>query len=96
MKPTWIRNLPWDDVLMTLEALVDAGWEKEAAIELLADLLDQALPLDRLVQGPTGAALEAMDGPVIRAALSMLWTMAERKDLREARKLRRAARKAAR
>ena len=92
MKPNDILKLvPWDDVLGTLDALAEAGWEKEAALDLVAGLIDKALPLDTLVPGPTGAALEAIDGPVLRAALGLLWTLATSKKGREARKAKRLA-----
>jgi hypothetical protein len=92
MKPNDLLKLvPWDDVLATLDALADAGWEKDAALDLVAGLLDKALPLDTLVPGPVGAALEAIDGPVFRAALGLLWTLATSKKGREARKAKRLA-----
>jgi hypothetical protein len=92
MKPNDLLKLvPWDDVLATLDALADAGWEKDAALDLVAGLLDKALPLDTLVPGPAGAALEAIDGPVLRAALGLLWTLATSKKGREARKAKRMA-----
>ena len=30
MKTTWTKQIPWDEVLATLDALADAGWEKDA------------------------------------------------------------------
>ena len=96
MKTTWTKQIPWDEVLATLDALADAGWEKDAALDLVSKLIDDALPMDTLVPGPAGAALEAIDGPVLRATLGLLWSLAEVKKGREARKARRAARKAAR
>ena len=86
-----LKLVPWDDVLSTLDALADAGWEKDAALDLVAGLLDKALPLDTLVPGPAGAALEAIDGPVLRAALGLIWTLATHKKGREARKAKRLA-----
>ena len=96
MKTTWTKQIPWDEVLATLDALADAGWEKDAALDLVSKLIDDALPMDTLVPGPAGAALEAIDGPVLRATLGLLWSLADAKKGREARKARRAARKAAR
>ena len=98
MKPHDIlKHVPWDDVLETLDALAEAGWEKDAALDLVAGLLDKALPLDVFVPGPAGAALEAIDGPVLRAALGLIWTLAANRKGREARKAKRqAARQAAR
>ena len=93
-KSTILKSIPWDEVLATLDALAEAGWDKDAAVELIAELLDEALPLDELVPGPGGEALEAIDGPVLRATLGLLWSLAEKKKARGARKARRAARKA--
>ena len=86
-----LKLVPWDDVLATLDALAEAGWDKDAALDLVAGLLDKALPLDALVPGPAGAALEAIDGPVLRAALGLAWTLATSKKGREARKAKRLA-----
>jgi hypothetical protein len=86
-----LKLVPWDDVLSTLDSLAEAGWDKDAALDLVAGLLDKALPLDTLVPGPAGAALEAIDGPVLRAALGLLWALATHKKSREARKLKRLA-----
>ena len=87
MTTTWTKQIPWDEVLATLDALADAGWEKDAALDLVSKLIDDALPLDTLVPGPAGAALEAIDGPVLRATLGLLWSLAEAKKGREARSM---------
>ena len=87
MKTTWTKQIPWDEVLATLDALADAGWEKVAALDLVSKLIDDALPMDTLVPGPAGAALEAIDGPVLRATLGLLWSLAEAKKGREARSM---------
>jgi hypothetical protein len=88
MKPslTILKNIPWNEVLETLDALAEAGWDKDAAIELVAQLLDDALPLDTWVPGPAGEALEAIDGPVLRSVLGLLWSLATNKQGRKARK----------
>ena len=90
----WTKQIPWNEVLETLDALAEAGWEKDAALDLVAKLLDDALPLDDLVPGPGGKALEAIDGPVLRAALGMLWSMAVTDKGRTVRKARRAGKAA--
>ncbi|MFH1467818.1 MAG: hypothetical protein ABIO70_25765 [Pseudomonadota bacterium] len=85
-KLAFLDLVPWDDVLATLDALAEAGWDKDTALDLVAGLLDKALPLDTLIPGPAGAALEAIDGPILRATLGLLWTLATNKKSREARK----------
>jgi hypothetical protein len=82
-----LEHIPWDAVLETLDALTEAGWEKDAALDLVANLLDKALPLDALIPGPAGVALEAIDGPVLRATLGLLWNLAANKKSRQARKV---------
>ena len=81
-----LKLVPWDEVLETLDALAEAGWEKDAALDLVASLLDKALPLDALVPGPAGIALEAIDGPVLRAVLGLLWSLATKQKGRKTRK----------
>ena len=85
-KLTILKNIPWDEVLETLDALAEAGWDKDAAIDLVAQLLDDALPLDAWVPGAAGVALEAIDGPVLRAVLGLLWGLATNKKGRKGRK----------
>jgi len=85
-----LDSIPWDSVLEFLDTLAEAGWEKDAALDLASGLLDKALPLDTLVAGAAGDALEAIDGPVLRAALGLLWNLAQNQVGREARKARAA------
>jgi len=85
-KLTILKNIPWDEVLETLDALAEAGWDKDAAIALVAQLLDDALPLDAWVPGAAGEALEAIDGPILRAVLGLLWKLATNKKARKVRK----------
>jgi hypothetical protein len=84
-----LKHVPWDTVLETLDALAEAGFDKDAALDFVAGLLDKALPLDTLVAGAAGSALEAIDGPVLRAALGLLWTLATNRKGRDARKAKR-------
>lgn len=95
-KKTLLDAVPWDEVLQLLDDLAAAGWEKDAALDLVAGILDQALPCDQLVAGPAGQALEAVDGPVIRAVLGLLWALATKEKGRAARALKRAERLAER
>ena len=80
-----LQAIPWNEVLSTLDALAEAGWDKDAAVDLVAGLLDEALPLDTWVPGPAGQALEAIDGPVLRATLGLLWSLATKETGRKAR-----------
>lgn len=96
MKSPILDRIPWGDVLSTLDAMADAGWERDEALDSVAALLDKMIPLDALVPAPAGGALEAIDGPVIRAALGLAWQMAADPDARAKRKARREARRAQR
>ena len=66
MTTTWTKQIPWDEVLATLDALADAGWEKDAALDLVSKLIDDALPMvkarsssDSPVLSPTQATASA-------------------------------------
>lgn len=87
--PEILKHVPWDDVMSTLDTLAESGMTREAAIDFVAGLLDKALPLNILVPAPAGIALEAIDGPVLRAAIGMLWKLAENRQARLARKAKR-------
>jgi hypothetical protein len=87
--------IPWADVWGTLDELVEAGTDRDEALDLVAKALDQALPLDQLIPTPVGAALESVDGPVLRALLGLGWSLATDAKARAARKAKRAAKKAA-
>lgn len=80
------KLIPWDDVFGALDAMAEAGWEKDAALDEVAALLDKALPLDELVPAPAGTALEAADYMIIRALLGVAWAMAENAEARRARR----------
>lgn len=84
------QHAPWTEILETLDALVESGASKDTALDMITGLIDKALPLDTLVSGPAGVALETLDGPVLRALLGLLWGFAVNTASREARKIRRA------
>lgn len=92
----FLKAIPWDEVVDTLDELSDAGWEREAALDLVSGLLDQSLPFDTIIPGPVGVAVEAIDRPVFRAAISLAWSLAERRGNREERRAARKARRAQR
>jgi len=94
-KTTIFGAVPWADIIDALEALAEAGIERDQAIDMIASMLDQAIPFDTLVPGPAGAALEAIDGPVLRAGLRAAWAFVSDEDKRSARRARRAERRAA-
>ena len=69
-----LRRLPWAEARSLLAEARDAGFSREQALDLATDVLDAAFDAEALVPGPAGKALERADGPLIRAALALLWT----------------------
>lgn len=72
-------KIPWRRVIPYLRDLFEQKWSKEDAIEHVSELLDTLLVMPALVPGPAGVALEAVDGPVIRAGLEMAWEIWEKR-----------------
>lgn len=81
----FVKSIPWSAVGDALKALHEAGWEKEAAIEYVSALLDQSLQLEDLLPAPYGTLAESVDGPVIRASLTLIWGAIERAAARRKR-----------
>ena len=69
-----LRRLPWAEARALLVEARDAGFTRDEALDLATDVLDAAFDAEALVPGPAGKALEKADGPLIRAALGLLWT----------------------
>jgi hypothetical protein len=69
-----LRRLPWAEARSLLAEARDAGFTRDEAIDLATGVLDAAFDAEALVPGPAGKALERADGPLIRAALALLWT----------------------
>lgn len=101
---TEIPDAVIEGVVDLAEDVLEADGQEDKVIEAIAEFLDAVIPLDALVPGPTGEALEANDGDAFEAAL---WAIkkafevdpekrAERKARREKRKAARKARRAAR
>ena len=82
--------VPWAHVQELLDGLASDGWDRDEALDYVAQMLDEALPLDALIPGPVGLALETIDGPVLRAALGLAWQLATNKQARHARRDKRA------
>jgi len=85
-----IKQIPWDEILDLTDVLMEEGFDKDAALDLAADMLDQLLPLDILLP-KGGKVLEAIDWYILRAALGVVVAFAANKEKREERKERRAA-----
>ncbi len=68
-----LRRIPWGLARRFLEQAAAEGFDADDAIESATLILDAAMPLDVAVPGPLGVALEAVDGPLIRAGLTLMW-----------------------
>ena len=87
----------WEHAKDLGDEMVDAGADPDAAAEAVADFLDKLVPLDVLVPGLPGMALEAMDGPAFKTVIEALVKLFKGDpDKRAARRAERKARKAAR
>lgn len=102
-----LASLPLREILDLVDVLLDEGVERDDAIDAVVDLLDQLLTWGEWVPGPVGDAIESIDGPVLRAALDLVISIASnesdrarrrtrRENRRESRRERRAARRAER
>lgn len=61
--------IPWAELRAAFDAAVAAGEKPGQAAKKIAELADAVLDFDRLIDGPTGVALELVDRPLIRAAI---------------------------
>lgn len=90
----------WTDAQDLAEDLSEAGDDKAKIAVAVATFLDAIVPLDVLVPGPGGVALEAIDGPaferVIDALVKAFRRDPERRAVRQAKRAARRAERAAR
>lgn len=71
--------LPRQELVAFFELCLRQGVDRDEAIDAAAELLDASLrPADAL-PGPVGEALEALDGPLLRAALRLVWATTQRR-----------------
>ena len=86
-----------DEAVDLAEDVLEADGAEDKVIEAVADFLDALLPLDQIVPGPVGDALEAKDDDAFEVALLALKkAFSVDPEKRAERKARRAERKAAR
>jgi hypothetical protein len=64
-----LDDLPWSELREAYDAAVEAGQKPGQAAKRIAELADHVLQFDKLVPGPGGVVLEALDRPLIRAAI---------------------------
>lgn len=88
-------ELIWAEAQDLAEDLAEAGADKPRAALAVAAFLDAIVPLDALVPGPAGLALEAVDGAAFqRVILALVGAFERDPEKRAERKARRAERRA--
>jgi hypothetical protein len=87
-----IKLVPWTEVLELVDEMLDGGMDKDEALDEIAKILDTLLPLTAIPE--VGPLLEALDGPILRAALAVIVAFAGDPKQRAARKERREKKKA--
>lgn len=70
-------GLDLDEVRDFIGTCIKAGVPKDDAIAFLAAQADLLVAFDVIVPGPAGLALEAVDGPVFKAAIALIWRLVE-------------------
>lgn len=91
-----LKSFPVDEVVDLVDDLLDGGSTEDEAIEAVAVFLDRLIDAGVWIPGPVGIAIEAIDGPLIRAVISLVVALSADPERREARKARRSERRAAR
>ena len=76
--------MPWREIRDLVGKLVDEGATEAEAVEAAAVVLDAALVFD--ASDPSGAVLEAVDGPILRVALTLVVRVAKQAAERRARR----------
>ena len=95
------REVLWEESKDLGDELVDTGGDPDKVAKAVAEFLDALVPLDLLVPGLPGMALEVADGPVLEVVSRTLGDRLKgepdkRAERRKTRKARRAARRARR
>ena len=88
-----LSAIPIDEVLELVDALLDEGADQDEAIDDVVKFVDSLVDFSTIAPGPTGAALELIDAPVLRAAIGLVLAFASDPEKREARKRKREQRR---
>ena len=78
-----LRAVPWGEVHELADSLLADGLSKDESAELISESLDEMLQFNRIIRGPAGAALEAIDGPVLKAAVKLVLAFSRKKNRRK-------------
>lgn len=88
-----LSSLPIREILDLVDVLLEEGVDHDEAVDAVVEFLDQLLVWGEWVPGPAGEAIESIDGPVLRAALGLILSIAGNSSGRERRKARRESRR---
>ena len=67
-----LKEVPWDSIIDLVDVLSDSGLNDGEVAKEVADFLDMILDFKSLVKGPAGQVLEAIDGHVLLAAITVI------------------------
>ena len=59
------KSLPWDEIKTLIDLLISKGLNEEDVIGEVAEFLDNLIDFRKVIAGPRGEALEAVDGAII-------------------------------
>lgn len=98
-----LTSLPISEVIDLVDELLEEGVDRDDALDSVVEFLDRLLAFGVWIPGPAGMAIETIDGPVLRAALDLVFAFAanprsraNRRARRDNRRANRARRRAAR
>lgn len=67
-----LKEVPWGKILDLADSLQDAGLTDSEVAKDIADFLDNILDFKSIVKGPAGTVLEAIDGHILLAAITVI------------------------
>lgn len=91
-----LKSLPVPEIVDLVDDLLCEGASEEEAIDAVAAFLDQLIDAGLWLPGPVGQAIEAIDGPLLRAVITLIVALSSDPDRREARMARREERRSER
>lgn len=66
-----LEDLPWSELRRSFDARVAGGAPRREAARMVAQVVDRMVDWTELVPGAAGVALEAADGPLVQAAITL-------------------------
>lgn len=80
--PTWIGDLPWEEMRAAYDALLKSGQHPKDAARAVAVAVDELVDWTTVIPGVGGVVVEAVDRPFVRMAITvgLRWTSRGRTD----------------